>query len=92
MEEMARGMGFNPSLIEYANIREQCAFVHEDHPDSATEKAMALIKMAVERARRIQPIRKGKQKVEKKGSGRGRRPLRHDRLSPVGRTEDMRSS
>ncbi len=39
IEEMAKGMGFNPTLIEYANIREQCAFVHEDHPKSATEKA-----------------------------------------------------
>ena len=67
VEEMARGMGFNPYLIEYANIREQCAFVHEDYPKLATEKAMALIRMATERARRAQPIRKGKQKVEKKG-------------------------
>ena len=67
MEEMAKGMGFNPYLIEYANIREQCAFVHEDYPKLATEKAMALIRMATERARRAQPIRKGKQKVEKKG-------------------------
>ncbi|RPJ04489.1 MAG: FAD-binding protein, partial [Deltaproteobacteria bacterium] len=67
MEEMARGMGFNPTLIEYANIREQCAFVHEKQPEWATQKAVALVKMAVERARRIQPIRRGKQKVEKKG-------------------------
>ncbi|HSB04883.1 MAG TPA: FAD-dependent oxidoreductase [Thermodesulfobacteriota bacterium] len=67
IEEMARGMGFNPTLIEYANIREQCALVHENHPRLATEKAVALIKMAVERARRIQPIQKGRQKVEKKG-------------------------
>ena len=67
MEEMARGMGFNPTLIEYANIREQCAFVHEHYPKLATEKAMALIRMAVERARRSQPIRKGKQKIDKKG-------------------------
>ncbi|MDO9351310.1 MAG: FAD-dependent oxidoreductase, partial [Deltaproteobacteria bacterium] len=67
MEEMAKGMGFNPYLIEYANIREQCAFVHRDFPKLATEKAMALIRMTVERARRIQPIRKGSQKVEKRG-------------------------
>jgi heterodisulfide reductase subunit A len=67
MEEMAKGMGFNPYLIEYANIREQCAFVHEDDSALATGKAMTLIRMAVERARRIQPIRRGKQKVEKKG-------------------------
>jgi len=67
MEEMAKGMGFNPYLIEYANIREQCAFVHEDYPKLATEKAMALIRMATERAKRAQPIRKGKQKIDKKG-------------------------
>ena len=67
MEEMAKGMGFNPYLIEYANIREQCAFVHLDYPKLATEKAMALIRMAVEKAKRSQPIRKGKQKIDKKG-------------------------
>ena len=67
MEEMAKGMGFNPYLIEYANIREQCAFVHLDYPRLATEKAMALIRMAVERAKRSQPIRKGRQKIDKKG-------------------------
>jgi heterodisulfide reductase subunit A len=67
MEEMAKGIGFNPYLIEYANIREQCAFVHSDHPKLATEKAMALIKAAVERARRSQPIRIGKEKIDKRG-------------------------
>ncbi len=67
MEEMAKEMGFNPYLIEFANIREQCAFVHQDYPELATEKAMTLIRMAVERARRIQPIRKGRERVEKKG-------------------------
>jgi len=67
MEEMAKDIGFNPYLIEYANIREQCAFVHQDYPELATKKARALIQMAVERARRAQPIQKGRQKVEKKG-------------------------
>ncbi|MGB9629708.1 MAG: FAD-dependent oxidoreductase, partial [Thermodesulfobacteriota bacterium] len=67
MEEMAKGMGFNPYLIEYANLREQCVFVHPDQPKQATEKAMALIKMAVERARRIQPIKKQRVKVVPKG-------------------------
>ncbi len=67
IEEMAREMGFNPYLIEYANIREQCAFVHEGYPKIATEKAMALIRAGVERARRSQPIRTGKQSVDKKG-------------------------
>ena len=67
MEEMAKGIGFNPYLVEYANIREQCAFVHEDLPRLATEKAMAMIRMATERAKWAQPILRGKQKVENKG-------------------------
>ncbi len=67
MEEMAKGMGFNPYLIEYANVREQCAFVHEDYPKLATAKAAVLVRMAVERARKTQPIRKGREKVEKRG-------------------------
>ena len=67
MEEMARGMGFNPYLIEYANIGEQCALVHSGFPREATAKAFTLIRMAVERARRIQPLRRGSHQVERKG-------------------------
>jgi heterodisulfide reductase subunit A len=67
MEEMARGMGFNPYLIEFANIREQCALVHSGFPREATEKAFSLIRMAVERARRIQPLRRGSRGIERKG-------------------------
>ncbi|NWF91571.1 MAG: CoB--CoM heterodisulfide reductase iron-sulfur subunit A family protein [Syntrophaceae bacterium] len=67
MEEMAKAMGFNPYLIEYANIREQCAFVHRNDQELATEKAEVLIRMAVERARKAQPIRKGRAMVVKKG-------------------------
>lgn len=66
MEEMLRGMGFNPFLVAYANIREQCAFVHRDDPKRATEKALALIRMEVERARRMEPVRRGKGKVERR--------------------------
>jgi len=58
--------GIQPHLIEYANIREQCAFVHEGFKKEATAKALALIGMAVERARRIEPLRPQKVKVEKK--------------------------
>src|SRR4030042_352011 len=41
MEEMAKGIGFNPHLIEYANIREQCAFVHEGNAKWATGMALS---------------------------------------------------
>jgi heterodisulfide reductase subunit A len=40
--------GLNPYLFEMANIREQCAWVHEDK-EKATEKAKALVNAAVRR-------------------------------------------
>jgi NADPH-dependent glutamate synthase beta subunit-like oxidoreductase/Pyruvate/2-oxoacid:ferredoxin oxidoreductase delta subunit len=38
--------------FEFANIREQCAWVHENDPQAATTKAIALVAAAVARARR----------------------------------------
>jgi len=40
--------GLNPYLFEMANIREHCAWVHEDK-EKATEKAKALVSAAVRR-------------------------------------------
>ncbi len=40
--------GLNPYLFEMANIREQCAWVHQDK-GKATEKAKALVSAAVRR-------------------------------------------
>lgn len=39
-------VGLNPYMVEIANIREHCSWVHEDM-DEATEKAVDLIAMAV---------------------------------------------
>jgi heterodisulfide reductase subunit A len=66
-EEMAREAGFNPHLIEYANIWEACGFVHGESPSEATHKAKVLMEVAVERARRLQPITREVSPV----SGRG---------------------
>lgn len=38
--------GLNPYLLEIANLREQCAWVHTDK-EKATEKAIDLVRMAV---------------------------------------------
>ncbi|MBD3227115.1 MAG: hydrogenase iron-sulfur subunit [Candidatus Lokiarchaeota archaeon] len=43
--------GLNPYLFEFANIREQCSWVHINEPEKATEKAKDLVKMAIARAR-----------------------------------------
>jgi heterodisulfide reductase subunit A len=48
--------GLNPFLVEMANIREQCSWVHPHQRGLATEKAKDLVKMAVARARLLRPL------------------------------------
>ncbi len=47
--------GLNRYLLEMANIREHCSWVHLHDRDAATEKAKDLVKMAVARAIRLEP-------------------------------------
>jgi len=47
--------GLNPYLLEMANIREHCSWVHLYDRKGATEKAKDLVKMAVARARHLIP-------------------------------------
>ncbi len=47
--------GLNPYLLEMANIREHCSWVHLHDKDAATEKAKDLVAMAVNRAALLQP-------------------------------------
>jgi heterodisulfide reductase subunit A len=51
------GSGLNPYLLEMANIREQCSWVHDD-PRAATDKALALVRAAVARVARHEPLEK----------------------------------
>jgi heterodisulfide reductase subunit A len=53
-----REAGLNPYLFEMANIRDQCSWVHMHQPGPATEKAKALVRMAVAKARLIGPLQK----------------------------------
>jgi heterodisulfide reductase subunit A len=52
-----RDVGLNPYLLELANIRDQCSWVHAAQPGRATEKAVDLVRMAVARAARLLPLR-----------------------------------
>jgi heterodisulfide reductase subunit A-like polyferredoxin len=54
---MIQSAGLNPYLLEMANLREQCSWVHMDEPAAATSKAMDLVKMAVSRVRLLQPLK-----------------------------------
>ncbi len=51
-----REAGLNPYLFEMANIRDQDSWVHAQWPDLATQKARDLTRMAVARARRLEPL------------------------------------
>ena len=48
--------GLNPYLLEVANIREHCSWVHSMDPGRATAKAKDLARMSVARARLLEPL------------------------------------
>ncbi|MBI5778148.1 MAG: FAD-dependent oxidoreductase [Planctomycetes bacterium] len=56
-QEMMCDAGLNKYLFEMANIRDQCSWVHMDLPLEATVKAKDLVKMAVGRARYLEPLK-----------------------------------
>jgi len=47
--------GLNPYLMEMANLREHCSWVHPADLDNATRKAKDLVASAVARARHLMP-------------------------------------
>jgi len=55
-QETIREAGLNRYLFEMANIRDQCSWVHMHNPEAATEKAKDLVRMAVAKARVIEPL------------------------------------
>ncbi len=50
-----RTAGINPYLIEMANIRNQCSWVHSNDWDAATAKARELVRMAAARVALLEP-------------------------------------
>jgi len=57
--------GLNPYMLEMANIREQCSWVHEDK-EAATLKATLLAKSAVAKARHLVGLEPDSVPVEKR--------------------------
>ena len=60
-----REAGLNPYLFEMANIRDQCSWVHMHEPEKATEKSKDLVRMAVAKARLLEPLTRRSVKVNK---------------------------
>ena len=49
-------MGIPPRYLEFVNIREHCSFVHQQQRESATEKAIELIKAGIARAKLLEDV------------------------------------
>ena len=58
-QETLRDAGLNQYLFAMTNIRDQCSWVHREDPVAATQKAIALMTMAVARARRLHALETG---------------------------------
>jgi heterodisulfide reductase subunit A2 len=58
--------GLNPYLLEMANIREHCSWVHGDAKAEATRKAIDLVRMIVAKVRRDEPLTPGRAGVTKR--------------------------
>lgn len=54
--QMLESAGLNPYLLEMANLREQCSWVHMNEPEAATQKACDLVRMAVARAGKLEAL------------------------------------
>ena len=57
--------GLNPYMVEIANIREQCSWIHKDIP-TATEKAVILGRAAIAKVHLNTPLTAGKSPVTKR--------------------------
>jgi heterodisulfide reductase subunit A len=64
--QMCVEAGLNPYLLDMANLREQCSWVHAHQKGDATEKAKDLVKMAVSRARLLRSLEELEVPVTKK--------------------------
>ncbi len=59
-----REAGLNSYLFEMANIRDQCSWIHMHEPEKATKKAKDLVRMAVAKARLLEPLKRSQLEVK----------------------------
>ncbi len=65
-QESLQAAGLNPYLFEMVNIRNQCSWVHGGDWDAGTAKSRDLVRMAVARATRLEPLSTPAVSVEKR--------------------------
>ncbi|MBQ8308558.1 MAG: CoB--CoM heterodisulfide reductase iron-sulfur subunit A family protein, partial [Clostridia bacterium] len=61
----AEAAGLNPYMVEIANIREHCSWIHKDM-DEATEKAIILVRTAIAKVKLNAPLQAGESPVVKR--------------------------
>ena len=61
----AEAAGLNPYMVEIANIREHCSWIHKDM-DEATEKAVVLVRTAIAKVKLNAPLQAGESPVIKR--------------------------
>ena len=61
----AERCGLNPYMVEIANLREHCSWIHKDM-DEATEKAVILMRAAVAKVHLNTPLQAGESAVTKR--------------------------
>lgn len=61
----AEAAGLNPYMVEVANIREQCSWIHKDR-EEATRKALVLVRTAIAKVRLDAPLKEGESPVVKR--------------------------
>ncbi|MBE7056190.1 MAG: CoB--CoM heterodisulfide reductase iron-sulfur subunit A family protein [Ruminococcaceae bacterium] len=61
----AEAAGVNPYMVEIANIREHCSWIHKDK-DEATEKAIILARAAIAKVNLNAPLQPGESAVVKR--------------------------
>ena len=60
-----RSAGLNPYLLDMANIRNQCSWVHSHDWDAATAKAKDLVRMSIARASNLQSLTTSEMSVQR---------------------------
>ena len=61
----AEAAGLNPYMVEIANIREHCSWIHKD-VEEATEKALILVRTAIAKVKLNAPLMAGESPVIKR--------------------------
>ncbi|HAW15352.1 MAG: CoB--CoM heterodisulfide reductase iron-sulfur subunit A family protein [Clostridiales bacterium] len=61
----AEKAGLNPYMVEIANIREQCSWIHKDR-EEATKKAVILARAAIAKVNLNTPLKEGESPVTKR--------------------------